>query len=254
MSQAMAKERHDFDPMNNPAIRPLDDELTDLETEVSNFKLNYLVGTDLFRDLDIDQIQEFQDRIQMRTCKAGYVFYTPGETGEVMFVLKQGSAQLYRMSAEGRKIVLAQLPPGSIFGEMSCIGQGMYDCFAEASEDSLICTMSRKDVNDMIEEFPKVAIRLLETVGSRMVRAEKQLEDLAFKGLVPRLAEFILTEELEGLVSGYSHQDIGERLGVYRETATYALNELKTAGLIEIGRKKISIIDRERLIRASKES
>lgn len=253
MAQGLTMKIDDLSNMAEPMIRPLEEDLIDLETEVSNFKLNHLLGTELFQDLSIEQIEAFHDRIHMRTCKSGYVFYTPGETGEVMFILKQGSAQLYRMSPEGRKIVFAQLPPGSVFGEMSFIGQGMYDCFAEATEDSLICTMSRADVNDMIEEFPKVAIRLLETVGNRMVQAEKQLEDLAFKGLVPRLAEFILHEENDGVVSGYSHQDIGERMGVYRETATYALNELKTAGIIEIGRKKIKITERERLVRASNE-
>jgi hypothetical protein len=34
---------------------------------------------------------------------------------------------------------------------------------------------------------------------------------------------------------------------VYRETATYALNELKAAGIIEIGRRRIRILDDARL-------
>ncbi|HEX8293214.1 MAG TPA: helix-turn-helix domain-containing protein, partial [Pyrinomonadaceae bacterium] len=48
-------------------------------------------------------------------------------------------------------------------------------------------------------------------------------------------------------VDGLTHQDIAERLGVYRETATNALNELKAAELISIGRKHITILDRARL-------
>jgi CRP-like cAMP-binding protein len=54
-------------------------------------------------------------------------------------------------------------------------------------------------------------------------------------------------------VDGLTHQDIAERLGVYRETATNALNELKAANLISIGRKHITILDRERLILAAGE-
>ena len=48
-------------------------------------------------------------------------------------------------------------------------------------------------------------------------------------------------------MDGLTHQDIAERLGVYRETATNALNELKAASLISIGRKHITILDRARL-------
>jgi CRP-like cAMP-binding protein len=54
-------------------------------------------------------------------------------------------------------------------------------------------------------------------------------------------------------VKGLSHHDIAEQLGVYRETVTSALNELKTAGLIDIGRKHITIADLKRLERAASE-
>jgi CRP/FNR family cyclic AMP-dependent transcriptional regulator len=206
-------------------------------------KLQYLQGHELFCDFDREQLEIFHDTIQMRTCRAGHVFFRPGETGEVIFMLKEGSAQLYRLSPDGRKFVFGLVPAGSVFGEMSCIGQGMYDCFAEAAEDSVICTMSRPDVMRLIHQHPAFAIRLLEAVGRRVLHAERQLEDLAFRGLIPRLATFLLEQARDGELNGLSHQEIAERLGVYRETATYALNELRAAGLIEIGRRRIRLID-----------
>ena len=45
----------------------------------------------------------------------------------MLYILKEGRVQLYRLSAEGRKLVLTTLEPGTVFGEMSMIGQGMYD-------------------------------------------------------------------------------------------------------------------------------
>lgn len=210
-------------------------------------KLQYLQANELFCDFNREQLEVFHDTIQMRTCRAGHVFFRPGETGEVIFMLKEGSAQLYRLSPDGRKFVFVSVPAGSVFGEMSCIGQGMYDCFAEAAEDSVICTMSRSDVTRLIHQHPAFAVRLLESVGRRMVHAERQLEDLAFRGLIPRLATFLLEQARDGELNGLSHQDIAERLGVYRETATYALSELRRAGLIEIGRRRIRLIDADGL-------
>jgi CRP-like cAMP-binding protein len=206
-------------------------------------KLQYLQAHDLFCDFEFEQLVGFHDTIQMGTCRAGHVFYRPGETGEVIFMLKEGSASLYRLSPDGRKFVFAMVPAGSVFGEMSCIGQGMYDCFAEAASDSVICTMSRADVTRLIHQHPAFAIRLLEAVGRRIVHAERQLEDLAFRGLIPRLATLLLEEARDGEVDGYSHQEIAERLGVHRETATYALNEMRSAGLIKIGRRHIQLLD-----------
>lgn len=216
-------------------------------------KIGYLSMMDLFRDFTPEQMEEIVRATRMQTCKTGRIFYTPGETGEVLFILKTGAVQIYRMSPEGRKLVIAKLPPYSFFGEMSCIGQGMYDTFAEATEESLICTMSRSDVERLLLSRPKVALRILEAVGKRVVEAETQLEEIAFKGLIPRLATLLQREATDNEIIGLSHQDIAERLGVYRETVTSALNELKTAGILEIGRKRITITNRERLERAASE-
>ena len=80
-----------------------------------------------------------------------------------------------------------------------------------------------------------------------MVEAERQLEALAFKAVVPRLADLLRREARDGMVEELSHQDLGDRLGVYRETVTEALNGLKVAGLLEIGRRRIRLLDEARL-------
>jgi CRP/FNR family transcriptional regulator, cyclic AMP receptor protein len=239
--------------MGNRPVVPSDTETEYVKASALRDKIGYLSMMDLFRDLTAEEMQQVVQATRMQTCPAGRVFYSPGETGEVLFILKTGAVQIYRMSPEGRKLVIAKLPPYSFFGEMSCIGQGMYDTFAEASEDSLICTMSRSDVDRLLLSKPKVALRILEAVGKRVIDAEQQLEEIAFKGLIPRLASLLMREADNNEITGLSHQDLAERLGVYRETVTSALNELKTAGLIEIGRKRITITNRARLERAAGE-
>ncbi len=217
------------------------------DAESAGRKLRYLRGSELFRDFTLEQLEPFHHTIQMETCRAGHVFYRPGETGERLFLLKEGRAQLYRLAADGRMFVFADVPPSSIFGEMACIGQAMYECFAEATADSLICTLTRADVQRLIVAYPQFALRLIETMGRRLVDAERQLEELAFKAVVPRLAALLRREARDGILEGLSHQDIGERLGIHRETVTYALNELKAAGIIEIGRRWIHLLDEARL-------
>ncbi|MCA1577120.1 MAG: cyclic nucleotide-binding domain-containing protein [Acidobacteria bacterium] len=140
-------------------------------------KIGYLSAMELFHDFTPDEMQEIDRATRMQTCATGRVFYMPREMGEVLFILKKGAVQIYRLSPEGRKLVIAKLPSDSFFGEMSCIGQGMYDTYAEATEESLICTMSRGDVERLLLSKPKVALRILEAVGRRVVDAERQLEE-----------------------------------------------------------------------------
>jgi CRP-like cAMP-binding protein len=57
----------------------------------------------------------------------------------------------------------------------------------------------------------------------------------------------LAADQGDNSISGLTHQDLAETIGTYRETATQVLNDLKTDGLIEIGRKRITILDVERL-------
>lgn len=216
-------------------------------------KIGYLSGMDLFRDLSMEEMKEVDRATVMITCPAGRTIYTPGETKEVLFLLKKGAVQIYKMSSEGRKLVISQIGPMSFFGEMGCIGQGMYNTFAETVKESLVCTMSRSDVERLLLSKPKIALRIIEVMGRRMMQAEQQLEEVAFKGMIPRLASLLLREAEGDEVRGLTHQDIAERLGAYRETTTNALNELKKAGIITLGRKLVVIKDRKRLERAAYE-
>lgn len=208
-------------------------------------------GSGLFRDFSSQDLEQIHGWIQLRTFQAGHVFHRPGDAGEVIFAIKRGAAQLYRLSPDGQKFIFTHLPAGSFFGEMAFVGQGMHECFAEAVEDSEICVLRRDDVRRLLTEYPSFALRLVEAMGQRLLHAEQQLAALALQELTPRLAAFLLREAKDGVLKGLSHQDIGERLGVYRETTTYALNELKSAGIIEIGRREIRIVDVHRLSQAS---
>ena len=78
-------------------------------------------------------------------------------------------------------MVLATLGPNTLFGDMALIGQGMYDSFTEASEQSEMCIMNRWDLEGLILAKPAVGLRLLRATSQRLQEAETTLEDMAFK-------------------------------------------------------------------------
>jgi CRP/FNR family transcriptional regulator, cyclic AMP receptor protein len=210
-------------------------------------KLNYLTTIEIFRDLSRPEIEAIDRQLSMSTSPAGNVFYMPEETGEVLFLLKKGTVQLYRLTPEGKKIVIATLGPGSLFGEMSLIGQGMHSTFAEAVDECKLCVMSRADVERLMREKPQVALRIVEALGERLVHTERQLEEVAFKSIPARLASLLLRladEQGDETIKGYTHQDLAEMVGTYRETVTLTLSELKAEGLVETGRKRLVITNR----------
>ena len=208
-------------------------------------KFTYLSMVDIFQDLDRSELKEIEQATAMTTCTAGKIFYSPNQSGEVMFIVKKGKVQIYRMSSEGRKLVIETLGPGTIFGEMSLIGAGLYDAFAEAMEDSLICIMNRRDIEKLILTKPKIAVRLLDVMGQRLRESEERLEQTLFHEVPNQLAALLLRLRSENRTDTISttHEELADHLGVYRETVTTALNGLKREGLVSISRKRVEIND-----------
>jgi CRP/FNR family transcriptional regulator, cyclic AMP receptor protein len=213
-------------------------------------KMRYLSELTVFQDLTAREMEDLNRITTMSSVQKGRVFYRPEEPGEVLFILKEGRVQLYRISPEGKKLVITTLGEHTLFGEMALLGTKMHNTFAEAVEDCLICVMSRTDLERLILSRPQVALRILEITGKRLRDAEERLESMAFKGIPARLASLLLrlsSEQNSDEVTGLTHQDLAESVGTYRETATQVLNDLKSQGLIEIGRKRIQLLDKEAL-------
>jgi CRP/FNR family cyclic AMP-dependent transcriptional regulator len=213
-------------------------------------KRDRLSDADIFHDLSERDMAEMNRVTTITTVPRGRVFYEPEDVSEVLFLIREGRVQLYRISPEGKKLVIATLGPGALFGEMALLGQKMHNAFAEALDDCQIFVMSRADLERLILSQPSVGRRVLETTGKRLRDAEQRLEDMAFKSIPSRLASLLIrlsAEQGSDEIVGLTHQDLAETVGTYRETATQVLNDMKANGLIEIGRKRIRILDRAQL-------
>ena len=146
----------------------------------------------LFQDLSLDEQTGLERRIPSSNVPAGTLIYSPDERDQVLFILKEGRVRLYRLSPEGKALTTAIIEPGAVFGEMALLGQGMQDSFAEALEDSILYTLSRRDVQEVLLADPRVARRLLEMVSRRLAATERKLEDFAFRNVPQRLASLLL--------------------------------------------------------------
>lgn len=216
--------------------------------EEPSLKLHLLSGVDLFRDLNQEEMHGIGEMVHMVTCKKGHVFYRPEEQVEVLFLLKKGKVHIYSLTAEGKRLIVEIVTPGTFFGDMPLTAQSMHQAFAEAAEDSTICVLSRGDMERLLLEKPRVALRLISSLSRRLEETRAKLEEATLQNATARVCRAILRlasgiSELPGL----THQELADSTGLYRETVTKVLNRLQARGLIELGKKKIIIVDRARL-------
>ncbi|MBS1842044.1 MAG: Crp/Fnr family transcriptional regulator [Acidobacteria bacterium] len=207
---------------------------------------------ELFRELPSDALAQISQEAKVESFGAGHVFFKTGEPGKALYILEKGHVRTYRTFGD-RKLIIAELGAPAIFGEMGCVGQRIYHCIAEGTKPTQVRAVSREQVERLLEKYPSVAQSLLDMVSRRYVNTLVELEATSFRHLIPRLAKLLLARAEDDCVDDLTHAEIAERLRVYRESATSALGELRKAGIVAVERKRIRILDRERLERAARE-
>jgi CRP-like cAMP-binding protein len=204
-----------------------------------------LAQGDIFKQLHPGELNELERITTMTLCPPGRILYRPGDVGTALFLLNVGSVQLYHLSTDGRKLITATPGTGEYFGAIPLSGQQVQTSFAEVVKDSQIGVITGHDIEQLLSQRPRIALALLAMLGQRLVQCEAQLVDTAFKSTSARLAALLLQLACQqghsSFVEGLSHEELAERLGVYRETVSTALRELKDAGAITLGRKHITI-------------
>ncbi len=97
-----------------------------------------LSEVEVLQDLSAAEMADVADRVPMRSVPPGTLLSSPHAPHAVLFVVKAGTVRLYRLSPEGRRLTLAVLGPGALFGEMDLMGQRMGEGFAEAVEPCVL--------------------------------------------------------------------------------------------------------------------
>lgn len=221
----------------------------------------YLHQVEILQDLSPAELKAMDEMMSMKQVAAGTVFYTPQQPCEVVFLLKQGSVRLYQLSDEGRPFTTALVEAGTFFGEMTLLGQSLYGSFAEAATPCLLCIMSREDVKMSLLADARIAARIVETLGRRLLETEKRLADFALKSVAARLATLLVQkacppqahQHSRGLLAATvteitcTHEELAQSVGAHRETVTKILNEWRGQKLVELHRGRIVLLDGKRL-------
>jgi CRP/FNR family transcriptional regulator, cyclic AMP receptor protein len=222
-------------------------------------QVQLLSRVEILEPLSEEDIRGLLRRSLDTQLEAGETFFTPEDTSEKLFILKKGRVRIFRTS-EGRELTLAEIEAGTIFGEMALTAQRLRGSYAQAMEPSILISMSRADLEHIIEENPQVGNRLLHLLSERLRSYEERLEDLTLKEVPARLANLILLLcEGEGIMTPqdikiphhYTHERLGTMIGANREAVTRAFTKLQDDGAVELRRRIIYISNMDVLRRAA---
>ncbi len=180
--------------------------------------------------------------------------FFPGDPAERVYLIRRGAVKLSRVYESGEEITVAMLRENSLFGVLSLLTGHRSDRFyhAVAFTRIEITTAPANSVKQAMENDPNVGMLLLQGLSSRILQTETMIETLTHRDMSSRLVSFLLVlcrdfgvPDDRGITIDLklSHQSIAEAIGSTRVTITRLLGDLRGSGLVQIDRKKITVLD-----------
>lgn len=173
-----------------------------------------------------------------RSYKAGTVLFREGEEGKNMYVIQSGRVQITRRVG-GQDAVLAVLPTGEFFGEMSIINDRPRSATATVLEDAVLLEIDGKTFEAMIRGNSEIAVRMVKKLADRLEQADRQIEMLLYREPNHRVVHFLRGEAQRvgrphpaGVAIPINEAVLAERVGLNRDEVRQVLNRLDLARLL----------------------
>jgi CRP-like cAMP-binding protein len=149
--------------------------------------LNSIGRMKIFAGVHMAKLLRIVRLIKGTRVPEGRAIVTRGKPGEAFYIVLEGECEVMGVDENGNESVLATLPGGECFGEMSLITGEPASATVRAKDDATILVISRENFNQMLSIAPEVAITLARILAARLANTGRRVIEELKKGLAGRL-------------------------------------------------------------------
>ncbi len=133
----------------------------------------------IFQLLDKDELQALCGSIEEAQFSPGQTIFKAGEPGGAMHVVLSGKVENSILDEDGKRVVLAIVEPGEIFGELSLFDGDPRSADAFALEATRTAVVDRDDLAQLFGKKPHAALDVLTVLSRRLRKTDVLLSQRA---------------------------------------------------------------------------
>ena len=112
--------------------------------------------------------------LERRFVAKGTLIIREGDTGNSAFLVQSGKVKVH-VAHEEKQIVLAELGPGQIFGEMALVFDEKRSATVEAVEDSTVIVITRQTLEDKLRKTDPTIRAIMPMLMKRIIQTNNAL-------------------------------------------------------------------------------
>ncbi|WP_439134599.1 Crp/Fnr family transcriptional regulator [Pseudomaricurvus sp.] len=194
--------------------------------------------------------------MDIKTFKRQETIYAHHSSINEIYTILDGSIRLTNTTLSGKDIAITTMPRGCTFGELSFVDELPRQNIAIASTDCTLAVLHRKQYNALCQQHPAITSGMLQFIAHRLRSMINIHQDSTSLELPQQLAKRLLfiaknqteSQSLEAPDEiDVSQDELAATLGVSRQHVNKALKRWQAQGLIYVGYRKLTLLDREGL-------
>lgn len=209
--------------------------------------LKRLQTFEFMRGLDHASLKQLANSALWKVFLPNAVVFWEGDVESNLYYLQYGSLKVLKASPDGREQVLRFINAGEVFNEIGVLAKRPNPATAIALEESGIWLIPRQALEEMMMAHPQVALQVIENMADKIINLVTLATDLSLKTVEARFAKLLL-EQAEGdqieRRRWTNQTELAAHLGTVPDVLSRVIRELTRAGLIEMDRQQIRILDR----------
>lgn len=200
----------------------------------------------LFESLPDNELAAIESHAVQKSYRKNTVIIEQGEEANAMYVLIEGAAKTYLADENGREIVLNELEPGAVIGELALLGDTLRTASVVTTQDSTFLMLTKHSFLQFLSDYPEVALNLIHLLVRRIQDLTESMGDLALCDVYTRMRKLLTdsAKDIDGrLIAGpFTHRQIADRVGSSREMISKIFKDLKVGGYIESEDHKLVLL------------
>jgi CRP/FNR family transcriptional regulator, cyclic AMP receptor protein len=222
-----------------------------VDVKTSAYGRRALEQSPLFAHLEENGRRELIGQAVPRSFGVGETICRIGDPGGSMMAVLTGTVRISMPTVKGKEVILGDLHPGELFGEIAMLDGKPRSANATAHTKCELLVLERRNVIPFLEKHPTACLQLMELLCARIRRSDERMADLAFFELPTRLAKLFLSygPEKAGkeIRLSLSQTELAEMVGATRENVNRCLRDWHRRGLVKLQGGWTVIPDTERL-------
>lgn len=194
-------------------------------------------------------------RARLMKVRRSQIIITEGSETTEVYLVRSGRVQISLFSPHGREVILREMGPNRIFGEIAAIDRLPRSANVVALEDSLLAHMRAEEFLDFLGAVPQAGLWMSRLLVARIRNLTARAFELATLPVAGRIQSELLRLALETGIEGDravihpmpTHADLAARIGTHREAVTRELNQLAAEGILRQSSRKVEILSFARL-------